>query len=74
MKIGEIERDIDVGRGKAKNFFGDYTEGALVKEGKRLYRKHPEYKYLENDPWVKFYKKRKIQTMNFTILLFALTW
>lgn len=59
MKIGEIERDIDVGRGKAKNLFGDYTEGALVKEGKRLYRKHPEYKYLEDDPWVKFYKKKE---------------
>jgi len=58
VQIGEIKRDIDVGRGKAKNFFGDYTEGALIKEGRRLYRKHPEYEYLRDDPWVEFYKKK----------------
>lgn len=59
MQIGEIKRDIDVKYGKAKKFFGDYTETALTKEGERLYRKHPEYKYLKDDPWVEFYKKKE---------------
>ena len=57
VQIGELKRDIDVKYGKAKNLFGDYTEAALIKEGKKLYRKHPEYKYLEDDPWVEYYKK-----------------
>lgn len=59
MQIGELKRDIDVKYGKAKNLFGDYTEAALIKEGKKLYRKHPEYKYLEDDPWVEYYKKKE---------------
>lgn len=59
MQIGEIKRDIDVKYGKAKNFLGDYTENALIKEGEKLYRKHFEYEYLKNDPWVEFYKKEK---------------
>lgn len=59
MQIGEIKRDIDVKYGKAKNLFGDYTETALIKDGKKLYKKYPEYKYLENDPWVEFYKNEK---------------
>ena len=59
VQIGELKRDIDVKYGKAKNLFGDYTEAALIKEGKKLYRKHPEYKYLEDDPWVEYYKKKE---------------
>lgn len=39
---------------------GDYTKGALVREGKKLFRKHPEYRYLEDDQTLKndndFYK------------------
>lgn len=53
MRIGEIERDIDPAFGTAKNFMGDYTKGALVREGKKLFKKHPEYKYLENDQTLK---------------------
>lgn len=59
MQIGEMKRDIDVKYGKAKNFFGDYTEGALIKEGRRLYEKYPEYEYLREDPWVEFYRKKE---------------
>lgn len=51
MKVGEIKRDINVKLGTAKTLFGDYTERALVKEGIRLFDKHPEYRYLKDDPW-----------------------
>lgn len=51
MKVGEIKRDINVQLGTAKSLFGDYTKKALVKEGIRLFDKHPEYKYLKDDPW-----------------------
>lgn len=51
MKVGEIKRDINVKLGTAKTLFGDYTERALIKEGIRLFDKHPEYRYLKEDPW-----------------------
>lgn len=56
MKIGEIKRDINVQLGTAKSLFGDYTERALVKEGIRLFDKHPEYKYLKDDPYIEWFK------------------
>jgi hypothetical protein len=56
MQIGEMKRDVNPFFGTAKNFFGDYTKIALVKEGERLYRKYPEYKYLEEDPYIEWYK------------------
>ena len=51
MKVGEIKRDINVKLGTAKTLFGDYTERALIKEGIRLFDKHPKYRYLKDDPW-----------------------
>lgn len=56
MKFGDIKSDIDISNGTAQNFFGNYTKGAFIREGKRIYNKHPEYEYLKedpllNDPW-----------------------
>ena len=64
MQMGEIKRDIDVKHGTAKNFWGDYTKAALTKEGEKLYRKHPEYKYLEEDPYIEYWKKSTLFTDN----------
>lgn len=60
MQIGEIKRDINPAFGTAKNFWGDYTEKELSKEGKRLYKKHPEYEYLEEDPYIKYWAESDI--------------
>ena len=60
MQIGEIKRDINPVFGTAKNFWGDYTEKELSKEGKRLYKKHPEYEYLEEDPYIKYWAESDI--------------
>lgn len=56
MKFGDMKSDVDIANGTAKNFLGNYTEKAFIREGKRLYDKHPEYNYLKedpllNDPW-----------------------
>lgn len=53
MQIGEIERDVDAKSGTAKNFMGNYTRAALIREGKKLFKKYPEYKYLKNDQTLK---------------------
>lgn len=50
MKFGIIKNDIDVEYATAQNIFGNYTKGAIVREGKRLLRQYPSYKYLRNDP------------------------
>lgn len=50
MKLGIIERDIDVKCAVAQNMFSDYTKGAMIKEGKRLLKRYPNYKYLKHDP------------------------
>lgn len=61
MKLGDMRSDVDISNGTAQNFFGNYTKRALTREGKRLYKKHPEYEYLKedpflNDPWKDGYK------------------
>jgi hypothetical protein len=53
MQIGEIERDVDAKSGTAKNFMGNYTRATLIREGKKLFKKYPEYKYLKNDQTLK---------------------
>lgn len=60
MQIGEMKRDVNPFFGTAKNFWGDYTEKELSKEGKRLYKKHPEYEYLEEDPYIKYWAESDI--------------
>lgn len=60
MKLGEMKCDVNPPYGTAKNFFGDYTKSALVKEGKRLYKNHPEYEYLEEDPYIKYWAESDI--------------
>lgn len=57
MKFGEMKRDVDVRYGTAKTILGTYNETALIKEGKELYKRHPEYKYLEEDPWIEYMKE-----------------
>lgn len=52
MKFGDMKSDIDISNGTAQNFLGKYTERALTREGKRLYKKHPEYEYLKEDPFL----------------------
>ena len=52
MKFGVMKTDVDVKKRTAKNFHGDYTRGALVREGKRLYKQFPEYSFLSADPWI----------------------
>lgn len=64
MQVGEMKRDVNPFFGTAKNFFGDYTKNALVKEGERLYRKHPEYKYLEEDPYIEYWAQSDVFTDN----------
>ena len=44
MKFGIIKNDIDVEYATAQNIFGNYTKGAIVREGKRLLRQYPSYK------------------------------
>lgn len=52
MKYGDMKSDIDISNGTAQNFLGNYTKGAFIREGKRLLNKHPEYRYLKEDPWL----------------------
>lgn len=52
MKLGDMRSDVDISNRTAQNFLGKYTERALTREGKRLYKKHPEYEYLKEDPFL----------------------
>lgn len=52
MKFGEMKYDIDVIKGIGKNMLGIKSKKICQNEGKRLFKHHSEYKYLENDPWV----------------------
>ena len=52
MKFGDMKSDIDISNGTAQNFLGNYTKGAFIREGRRLLKNHPEYQYLEEDPWL----------------------
>lgn len=61
MKFGEMRYDVPFE--KIKNHHWDFTplqEFMIELEGKRLYKSHPEYSYLQEDPWLKtdrdFYK------------------
>lgn len=60
MKFGEMRKDADVKMATCKNIFGDWTKKAFSDEGKRIFKNHPEYEYLREDPWLKddmsFYK------------------
>ena len=47
-----MRSDVDISNRTAQNFLGKYTERALTREGKRLYKKHPEYEYLKEDPFL----------------------
>lgn len=51
MKFGDMKSDAKLD-GTAKNIIGYYTKGAFIREGKRLLKKHPEYNYLKEDPWL----------------------
>ena len=61
MKFGEMKYDVPFE--KFKSAGGEFTffeKFKIQQEGKRLYKIHPEYNYLKEDPWVKeegdFYK------------------
>ena len=53
MKLGEMKKDVDVHRETCENFFGNWTKKAFNAEGKRIFKTHPEYEYLKEDPWLK---------------------
>lgn len=59
MKLGEMKKDVNVHMGTCENVFGNWTEKAFNAEGKRIFKIHPEYEYLKEDPHVedeqKFY-------------------
>lgn len=50
MKIGEIQHDIDIKSGTGRCILGIYNQRTMINEGKNRIKKHPQYKYLENDP------------------------
>lgn len=52
MKLGEMKKEADVHVGTCENFFGNWTKKAFNAEGKRIFKNHPEYEYLREDPWV----------------------
>lgn len=52
MKLGEMKKDVNVHMGTCENFFGNWTEKAFNAEGKRIFKTHPEYEYLKEDPWI----------------------
>lgn len=52
MKLGEMKKDADVHVGTCENFFGNWTKKAFNAEGKRIFKNHPEYEYLREDPWL----------------------
>ncbi len=54
MKFGAMKYDVPYEKlGPGNLDFGFFTKLAIIKEGKQLYRLHPEYKYLDEDPWLK---------------------
>ena len=59
MKLGEMKKDVNVNMGTCENVFGNWTDKAFNAEGKRIFKIHPEYEYLKEDPHVedeqKFY-------------------
>lgn len=54
-----MKKDVNVHMGTCENVFGNWTEKAFNAEGKRIFKIHPEYEYLKEDPHVedeqKFY-------------------
>lgn len=62
MKFGEMKYDVPFEKIKsaASGEFSFFEKLRIQQEGKRLYKLHPEYNYLKDDPWVKedkdFYK------------------
>lgn len=52
MKLGEMKKEADVHVGTCENFLGNWTKKAFNAEGKRIFKNHPEYEYLREDPWV----------------------
>ena len=55
MKFGEMKHEIDVVQEKGQNIFGKWSKTVLTKEGKRIFKNHPEYEYLDEDPWLELY-------------------
>ena len=61
MKFGEMKYDVPFEKFKgAGGEFTFFEKFKIQQEGKRLYKIHPEYNYLKEDPWIKkegdFYK------------------
>lgn len=52
MKFGEMKHEIDPVKGEGKNIFGFWSKNTCCDEGRSLFKHHPEYGYLKNDPWV----------------------
>lgn len=52
MRFGEMDYDVPVERIKSavSGDFNFYERFQITTEGKRLYKNHPEYDYLKNDP------------------------
>lgn len=54
MKFSEMKYDVPYEKlGPGNLDFGFLEKFFIAKEGKRLYKLHPEYKYLNEDPWLK---------------------
>lgn len=52
MKFGEMKHEIDPVKGEGKSIFGFWSKNICCDEGRSLFKRHPEYEYLKNDPWV----------------------
>lgn len=52
MRFGEMKHEVDIVQKKGQNFFGKWSRRTLIKDGEKILKEHPEYKYLEEDPWL----------------------
>lgn len=47
-----MKHEVDIVQKKGQNFFGKWSRRTLIKDGEKILKEHPEYKYLEEDPWL----------------------
>ena len=53
MKFGDMKYDVPFESfNKDKHAFTEFEYWRIKNEGKRLLKKHPEYKYLKEDPYL----------------------
>lgn len=63
MKFGDMKREVDIKKGTAKGLFGRWTKKAFITEGMEILKKHPEYQYIQEDPYIKNEEKLYISVL-----------